>query len=273
MPRRLPAVLLAALASTVAGCSASGPPELTVYADGKTMQLAPVQYCDVRVTECEANPQAAGLMTVRPDRPMQISVPPEVAAGGRSSRYCRGRSSISSVTKGRPFRLTDRSGAGAAAGAVPRRSPSTGAPPRPAFRKRTSLRPAVQRKRRSPSCSGACSPLVTSAASGAPSSRCAVGRRALSVAASTSVSSSVSPATTSARRAADPAAKGSRFRCGIGSGRAGWEMCDGVMGRSTSSAARTCGVLYPQIARLRWRGAAAASSCASRGYCISRSAW
>ncbi|MFO7190815.1 MULTISPECIES: DUF2771 family protein [Thermocrispum] len=79
MPRRLPAVLLAALASTVAGCSASGPPELTVYADGKTMQLAPVQYCDVRVTECEANPQAAGLMTVRPDRPMQISVPPEVA--------------------------------------------------------------------------------------------------------------------------------------------------------------------------------------------------
>ncbi|WP_028849606.1 DUF2771 family protein [Thermocrispum municipale] len=78
MPRRILAVLLAALA-LVAGCSAPSPPEVTVYADGKAVQLAPVQYCDVQVTDCQANPQAAGTLTLRPGKPMQISVPPDVA--------------------------------------------------------------------------------------------------------------------------------------------------------------------------------------------------
>ncbi|MGH3433243.1 MAG: DUF2771 family protein [Thermocrispum sp.] len=79
MPRRRPAVLLAALGLVLAGCGTQGPPELTVYADGRAVELAPVQYCDVQVSDCDANPGAKARMTLRPGRPLQISVPAGVA--------------------------------------------------------------------------------------------------------------------------------------------------------------------------------------------------
>lgn len=78
MPRRLTG-LLAALALVVTGCTTYGPPELTVFADGRAIELAPVQYCDIQVTDCDANPGARARMTLRPGQPVQISVPTDVA--------------------------------------------------------------------------------------------------------------------------------------------------------------------------------------------------
>ena len=80
MPRtRTLGVLLSALALVSTGCSTSGPPELTVYADGTAIELAPVKYCDVSVQNCQTNAGAKQQLLVRPGKPVQLSVPTEVA--------------------------------------------------------------------------------------------------------------------------------------------------------------------------------------------------
>lgn len=76
---RLLGVLLAGTALTVTGCSAPEPPEITFYADGTAVEVAPVKYCDVRITRCTTDDRAHGRLVVRPGRPVQISVPPQVA--------------------------------------------------------------------------------------------------------------------------------------------------------------------------------------------------
>lgn len=72
-------VLLAACALVTAGCGQTGPPELTVYADGSAITVAPVAYCDVTASECETDTAAAATLAIRPGRPAQVSVPGEVA--------------------------------------------------------------------------------------------------------------------------------------------------------------------------------------------------
>jgi hypothetical protein len=78
MRSRLAAVLTCA-ALAVAGCSAPDvTPEVTFYADGETTEAEALIYCDVLVRECEQVGESATL-TARPGRPVQISVPSEVA--------------------------------------------------------------------------------------------------------------------------------------------------------------------------------------------------
>ena len=61
----------------VTGCSTVGPPEVTFYADGHTVNAAPFQYCDVLVRNCtKGNPAS---LKVRAGKPVQISVPSDVA--------------------------------------------------------------------------------------------------------------------------------------------------------------------------------------------------
>lgn len=75
--------VLAALATVaamfIASCATAGPPAITVFADGTAIELAPVNYCDIRVVRCETNAGAKGTLTIRTGQPVQISVPPEVA--------------------------------------------------------------------------------------------------------------------------------------------------------------------------------------------------
>lgn len=71
--------MLAAVAMVAAGCGTPAPPELTVYADGTAIELAPINYCDVRVTNCHPDTAATGRLNVRPGKPVQISVPTDVA--------------------------------------------------------------------------------------------------------------------------------------------------------------------------------------------------
>jgi hypothetical protein len=68
MRRSRVVALLAAGGFAVAGCSAPGPAEVTFYADGHTINTTPVLTCD-----------SAQTLKVRPGKPVQISVPGEVA--------------------------------------------------------------------------------------------------------------------------------------------------------------------------------------------------
>ncbi|GAA4537188.1 DUF2771 family protein [Amycolatopsis samaneae] len=71
--------LLAAGGFAVAGCSAPGPAEVTFFADGHTIRVAPITQCDLKAGQCAPNPEAAGSLKVRPGRPVQISVPGDIA--------------------------------------------------------------------------------------------------------------------------------------------------------------------------------------------------
>jgi hypothetical protein len=74
------AVLLAAGALVLAGCSTSAaPPEVTFYGDGHTVNADPVIHCDALVRKCDKYPNATATLKVRPGRPVQISVPSDVS--------------------------------------------------------------------------------------------------------------------------------------------------------------------------------------------------
>lgn len=77
------ALLLPALTAALLPLAACGgtpeDPEVTFYADGEAVRTGPIQYCDVDVLECQAHPDAAARLAVRPGSPVQISVPDSVA--------------------------------------------------------------------------------------------------------------------------------------------------------------------------------------------------
>ncbi|SFW62002.1 DUF2771 family protein [Amycolatopsis australiensis] len=81
MRRSRVVALLAAGGFAVAGCSAPGPAEVTFYADGHTISSTPVLKCDYS-QKLEKPCQAVGApetLKVRAGKPVQISVPGEVA--------------------------------------------------------------------------------------------------------------------------------------------------------------------------------------------------
>jgi hypothetical protein len=81
MRRSRVVALLAAGGFAVAGCSAPGPAEVTFYADGHTINATPVLMCDYSqqlAQPCSAK-GATKTLKVRPGKPVQISVPGEVA--------------------------------------------------------------------------------------------------------------------------------------------------------------------------------------------------
>ncbi|HVW41309.1 MAG TPA: DUF2771 family protein [Amycolatopsis sp.] len=80
MRRSRIAVLLAGGALALTGCAASvGPPEVTFYSDGHTVNANPVVHCDALVRSCDKYPGATANLKVRPGMPVQISVPSDVS--------------------------------------------------------------------------------------------------------------------------------------------------------------------------------------------------
>ncbi|HEU0128616.1 MAG TPA: DUF2771 family protein, partial [Pseudonocardiaceae bacterium] len=75
------AVLIVALLTTaaLAGCGQPPAPEVTFSVDGRSAQTGPLRYCDVELTECEADDSAVAVLSVPPGHPVQISVPESVA--------------------------------------------------------------------------------------------------------------------------------------------------------------------------------------------------
>ena len=80
MRRSRIAVLLAGGALALTGCSTSaGPPEITFYSDGHTVNADPVVHCDALVRSCDKYPAATASLKARPGMPVQISVPSEIS--------------------------------------------------------------------------------------------------------------------------------------------------------------------------------------------------
>ncbi|MGH3586726.1 MAG: DUF2771 family protein, partial [Pseudonocardia sp.] len=78
VPRRLLVLPLAAL--LLAGCATEQPPpQVTFTAGGASAVARPAQYCDLELTECLTDVAAPVTLSVPPDTPLQVSVPPEIA--------------------------------------------------------------------------------------------------------------------------------------------------------------------------------------------------
>lgn len=73
------ALLLAGGALALTGCSPAGPPEVTFYSDGHTVDARPLMDCDALVRNCTKYPDAAVTLEVRPGKPVQVSVPSDVS--------------------------------------------------------------------------------------------------------------------------------------------------------------------------------------------------
>jgi len=58
----------------------SSPGDVTFGAGGAGVEVGASQFCDVQVTECGADPAAAGVLRVAPNTPLTVSVPEEVAS-------------------------------------------------------------------------------------------------------------------------------------------------------------------------------------------------
>ncbi|WHT20001.1 DUF2771 family protein [Crossiella sp. CA-258035] len=79
MHKGLSLLLAAAALSGVAACAAPvGPPEVTLFAAGKSIAVKPSQYCDVKVENCQADPKAAGVLRVPKGQEVKISVDPRI---------------------------------------------------------------------------------------------------------------------------------------------------------------------------------------------------
>ncbi|GLY69170.1 DUF2771 family protein [Amycolatopsis taiwanensis] len=72
-------LLLAGATLALSACAPAGPPEVTFYSDGHTVNAKPLVNCDALVRDCSKDPNAAVNLKVRPGKPVQVSVPVEVS--------------------------------------------------------------------------------------------------------------------------------------------------------------------------------------------------
>ncbi|MFE2750852.1 DUF2771 family protein [Actinosynnema sp. NPDC059335] len=80
-------VLIPLALLVLAGCAAPTDPEVTFYADGRTITVRPSQYCDLQSENCEVDADAVGVLRVRPGKPVQISVPGDLAESAWSVKF------------------------------------------------------------------------------------------------------------------------------------------------------------------------------------------
>lgn len=78
MLRRLLPVLAAAL--LMAGCGSAPAPDVTFAAGVDNVVAKPTQYCDVKLTDCNADPTAPVELAVPVGTPLQVSVPEEISS-------------------------------------------------------------------------------------------------------------------------------------------------------------------------------------------------
>lgn len=71
--------MFAAALLFLAGCGTQDPPEVEFAAGDARVTARPTQYCDVALTNCEADATAPVTLTVPPGTPLRVTVPDEVA--------------------------------------------------------------------------------------------------------------------------------------------------------------------------------------------------
>ncbi|GAA0511594.1 hypothetical protein GCM10011581_01790 [Saccharopolyspora subtropica] len=81
MHRGLKPLLALAGVALAAGCAAPSEPQVTFYSHGRSVTVAPAQYCDPTGKNCATSSgNMVGELRVPSREPLQISVPAEVAA-------------------------------------------------------------------------------------------------------------------------------------------------------------------------------------------------
>lgn len=79
--RRISLCVLAAVAGLAVLSACSTPiPDVTFFSSGHTVTAAPLQYCDATVKHCAPHAAPPVFLTVAPGKPVQVSVPVEVAS-------------------------------------------------------------------------------------------------------------------------------------------------------------------------------------------------
>ncbi|MFE9743743.1 DUF2771 family protein [Saccharothrix saharensis] len=82
------ALIPVSLLVVLSGCAAAPTaPEVTFYADGRTVNVRPSQFCDLQSENCDVDPDAVGVLRVRPGKPVQISVPGDLADTAWSVKF------------------------------------------------------------------------------------------------------------------------------------------------------------------------------------------
>jgi hypothetical protein len=77
--KRLVPLVLAGAGVLASACSAPPLPEVTFFAAGTTVSTGPAQYCASDLSSCPVQRQAGVKLHVPSNKPLQISVPSEVA--------------------------------------------------------------------------------------------------------------------------------------------------------------------------------------------------
>lgn len=93
--------IIAGSALALTGCSAPAAPEVTFFADGHTVNAGPLIHCDALVRHCDQHKDAAASLKVRPGKPVQISVPSDIAKTPWvvNVQYANGRGELQPVTQ------------------------------------------------------------------------------------------------------------------------------------------------------------------------------
>jgi hypothetical protein len=72
-------LLAAAALLLAAGCGAGDPPQVVFRAAEATVTARPAQYCDLKLTDCDADAGAPVRLAVPVGTPLQVDVPDDVA--------------------------------------------------------------------------------------------------------------------------------------------------------------------------------------------------
>ena len=72
------AVVVVLVVRATAGPSSPG--DVVFGAGGVRVEVGASQFCDVQVTDCGSDPEAAGVLRVPPNTPLTVTVPEEVAS-------------------------------------------------------------------------------------------------------------------------------------------------------------------------------------------------
>lgn len=70
---------LAAVVTALVRGADEKPPQITAFAGGKSVEVAPTQYCNLYLEDCVENPVAE--LSVPRGKPMQISLPGDISNG------------------------------------------------------------------------------------------------------------------------------------------------------------------------------------------------
>jgi hypothetical protein len=77
--KRLVPLVLVGAGVLASACSAPPLPQVTFFSVNRTAVTGPSEYCDFQVKKCDADAAAGATLAVPPNKPLQISVPSEIA--------------------------------------------------------------------------------------------------------------------------------------------------------------------------------------------------